>query len=198
MNYQANFGFAGRAEYKPWGQWSQYRDFTALDDTCELLVFGGGFDYTEAGHQDAIRHVVDVVYESPRGLSAYAAYLGRFTLRGGRDGQDTYDPSVRVQVAMLVTRQIEPFARYDYFHLDGRELPTGVKANVHELTLGTNYYLHSYRAKFTADVIYLPLGTPIADDAGDVLSTGATIANSSFTRGGGKEIVARVQFQLVL
>lgn len=194
---KANFGFAGRMECKATGNWVDYHDFTALGDTEPLLVFGAGADYTEAGHIDALRHVIDATYESPCGFSAFAAYMGRYTRHGGLAGQDTYDPSVRVQAAKLITARLEPFVRYGYFHLDGAELSAGSKGNVHEITAGANYYFSAHRAKLTIDVTYLPTGSPVSDDGSDTLSTGAA-GVGELTHGGGSEFIVRAQFQLIL
>ena len=45
----------------------------------DLLVVGGGLDYTESGHTGTLLHVADVQYGAPGGLGLYGAYLGRQT-----------------------------------------------------------------------------------------------------------------------
>jgi hypothetical protein len=53
--------------------------------------------------------------------------------------------------------------------------------------VGVNYFLFGHNAKVTADVGYLPNGSPINDDGTGVL-----------TDNHHNEVVARAQFQLLL
>lgn len=181
----ANWGTAGRVEYKFFGDWGAYGDATALGNKEDLLVAGAGYDYTEAGSSAAFRHVGDVQYETgPVGL--YAAYLGRYNkdnpLAGG---SDTYDWSVRLQAAYLFDSQWEAFVRYDYIRFGG--LPVGADPNVHEAAVGFNRYLHGMQARFTFDAVYLPNGSPFSDDASGVLGNR-----------GGSQFLVRGQFQFFL
>ncbi len=182
----ADFGVAARGEYKVFGDWKDYEQFTSLADRANLLVIGGGADLTEAGHTQTMRHVIDAQCNfGPLGL--YASYLGRYT-RGntiGRGG-DTYDPSARVQASYLFARHWEPFARYDYMHLDGREFKASTQSTVHELTAGANYYFYGQALKATVDVSYLPNGAPFTDAGNDILQ------NS-----GHRELIWRAQLQLL-
>jgi hypothetical protein len=184
----ANFGLAGRGEYKVFGDWRDYEQFSSQgnhDNT--LLVIGGGVDYTEAGHTDSIRHTIDAQFNvGPLGF--YGSYLGRYT-RGNTAGRggDTYDPTLRAQASYLLTPKWELFGRYDYVHFDGREFKAPTRSTVHEITAGRAYYFFGQNAKITLDVSYLPNGTPMADAGNDILIN---------TPHG--ELVARGQFQLML
>ena len=195
-----DWGVAGRVEYKVTGSWEDYRDFTALGDAEPLLVFGAGADYTEAGDTGSLVHVADVDYEGPSGLSLYAAYLGRYVRHngqppgsnGGATGTgptaDTYDATFRAQAGYVIDGRWEPFVRYEYLYFDPAGLPATVSHSpVHALTAGVNYYLYRHRAKFTADMVYLPNGSPVADDGAGIL------ANR-----GEPELLFRAQFQLAL
>jgi hypothetical protein len=181
----ANFGVGGRAEYKAFGDWRDYDQFTSLKDhEQELLVFGAGVDFTEAGHSNALRHVIDAQFNSgPLGL--YAAYLGRYTQANAAFG-DTYDASLRLQASYLFTSQIEGFGRYDFLHLDGKTVPAGTHETINEFTAGFNYYFHGHAAKFVLDLSYLPEGSPENDTGSGVLEN---------PKG---ELVGRAQFQLIL
>jgi len=196
----ADWGLAGRVEFKPMGDWKQYNGFTALGAKRPLLVFGAGADYTEAGDTQQLTHVADVQYDHPDGLMFYGAYLGRYVnhnggppgTNGGFTGTartpDTYDTTVRAEAGYLVAHHFEPFVRYEYIHFDGAELPaTSRHSVVHEVTTGFNYYFYGQRAKFTADMSYLPSGSPVSDDSSGVLTSGAR-----------NEVVVRAQFQLIL
>jgi hypothetical protein len=185
----ANWGVAGRAEYKFYGDWDRYSDASARGNKSDLLVVGAGVDYTEAGSMAAFRHVIDAQYETNK-LGLYGAYLGRFTRNntagGGPKADDTYDWSIRAQAAYAWDLHWEPFLRYDWMHLDKGGIPTGFSGSVHEITGGVNYYFFGQQAKFTFDVTYLPNGSPVNDDGSGVL----------MSKGG--QWLVRGQFQLVL
>jgi hypothetical protein len=195
----ANWGASGRVEYKAFGNWGDYTQFTSLSDKTDLLVFGAGFDYTEAGTTGAFTHVVDAQYNMPDGLALYAAYLGRYTRHNGgpptTNGQftgagpdfNTYDATLRLTAAYLIDGQWEPFVRYEYLHFDGRELSKGTNPTVHDFTLGFNYYFHGHRAKVTAGATYLPNGSPVSNTISDLQQSH-----------GGNELIVQVQFQLIL
>ncbi len=177
-----NFGLAGRAEYKLFGNWNQYDDFTALGNDKDMLVVGGGLDVTETGSRDDWRHTVDGQWETGP-LSVYGAYIGDWVHNG--PGGDSYNFGVMAQAGYLLNKQWEAFGRFDWTHFDKKTAP-GTR-NVTEFTAGVNYYMHKHNAKFTVEAVYLPKGAPIADDLSDV------IANDGHT-----EILLRAQFQLVL
>jgi hypothetical protein len=190
---KANFGLAGRVEYMAFGKWSEYEDFTTIGNTQDMLAFGAGADITEAGDTDTLLHTVDVHYETGK-LGLFGAYLGRSiedaTVGTGASAanHNGYDWGFIVQAAYLMDKHLEPFVRYDFINFDKDLLPAGTDENqVHEFTAGVNYYFKGHNAKFTADVTYLPNGTPVADTGGDIL------ASDDET-----EFVIRAQFQLLL
>ena len=197
----ANWGAAGRFEFKLLGKWDDYAQFTALGNKQTLLVVGAGADYTEAGDTGALMHVVDVQFDVPNGLSLYAAYLGRYTrhnggaigTNGGTTGtaatHNTYDSTFRLLAGYLIAQHWEPFARYEYIHVDPSEIPSGYPHTViHDITVGFNYYIFAHRAKFSAAASYLPNGSPVANTLGDLLVSPK----------GGNELIIQAQFQLIL
>jgi len=205
INYDG--GVAARVEYKVEGNWGDYNQFSALNDTKELMVLGAGADYSYGGDFNTLSHTADIQYDSPNGLSAYAAYFGRYTehnpgIPSGapvstsfasgspQTGQDTYEPSVMVQAGYLIDGKIEPYVRYEYMHLQGTAIPSGftfVQNNVSEISIGAHYYLSGNNVKFTVQGMYLPTGIPIGDDSSDVL-----ISNNR------SEIVIITQVQLLI
>jgi hypothetical protein len=206
MNFQdfsttnADWGAAGRVEWKATGNWQNYRDFTARGTTDNMLVFGAGVDYTEAGDTAQLLHVVDAQYERPGGLGLYAAYLGRavrnnagpIASNGGATGTkataDTYDATVRVTAGWAIGEHWEHFVRYEYINFDPAELPpTAGHRYLNSITLGSNYFFAGWRAKLTGEVTYLPQGSPVDEDGTNIL------ANR-----GGNEVVVRVQFQFAI
>jgi hypothetical protein len=197
----ANWGAAGRFEFKLMGNWDDYAQFTTLGNKKTLLVLGAGVDYTEAGDTGALMHVVDAQFGMPNGLTLYGAYLGRYTrnnggpigTNGGATGNapthDTYDATLRLLAGYLINQHWEPFARYEYIHVDGSEVPAGSPHTViQDITVGFNYYIFSHRAKFSAAASYLPDGSPVANTLGDLLVTPK----------GGNEVIIQAQFQLII
>jgi hypothetical protein len=198
-----NFGATGRVEYAVIGQhdkdfnpFTEYDSgFTALADTRDILVLGGGTDYTQDGKSYLLLHTIDAQYDSPSGFSLYGAYLASYRdidVAGGKSPVkwapgSYYDPGYVGQIGYLVTRQIEPFARYDYTYLQGGSTTRLGKQDVQEVTVGVNYYMYGQHAKFTVDGVYLPEGAPVDNDAFGILQDS-----------GHNEYVLRFQFQLAI
>ena len=195
----ASWGAAGRVDFKFFGKWMDYTQFTSLDDKEPLLVAGLGADYTEAGSTRQFSHVGDIQFDTPNGLSLYAAYLGRYTTNNsgppGSNGAqttpgvypDTYDSTLRFQVGYLFGRHFEPFARYEYLHFSNIELPrTAAHDTIQDITIGFNYYLVSHRMKISAAASYLPDGSPIANTQSDLLTSRRN------------QVIVQVQYQLMI
>lgn len=196
----ANWGAAGRVEWKLGGDWEDYTQFTALKDAEPLCVIGAGCDYTEAGGAGALTHVADIQYDLPEGFSIYAAYLGRYTRNNAgpptTNGQstsptaprfDTYDTTARLMVAQLFDQRIEPFFRFEYIQFDPAEITNGDCSTVPDFTAGCNYYFYGHRAKISAAASYLPNGSPVQSTIGDLLTSHR-----------GNELIGQVQFQLMI
>jgi hypothetical protein len=192
-----NWGASARAEYLAIGErepdfnpFSEYDHFTARGDSQDILVPGAGFDYSESGANKIIFHTVDAQLSTASGWSIYGAYLGVYreikTNRGVAPGS-YYDNGAMVQVAYMLTPNIEPFFRYDYSHLDGKAIPGVVQDNLNEITLGANYYFMAKEAKFTLDGTWLPNGCPTDVNYLDILQDN-----------GRNEFLLRAQFQLSL
>lgn len=173
-----NYGVEGRMEFKVSGDWKNYDDFSAMGTKSDLLVIGAGFDWTEGGDAHAIAHTVDVQWESgsmPLGL--YAAYLGNWSEVG--DDDDTYSWGALLQASYMLDDKWEVFGRYGYTDLEGSV------DELHEITIGANYYWSGHNAKATLDVSFLPNGSP--EDSG-----------LGYQGGEDMQVVIRGQFQLAL
>jgi hypothetical protein len=189
-----DYGVAARAQYKLFGDWKGYEQFSAMGLKQDLLVVGGGVDFSQGGDTDQILATADIQYGNTTGLGLYGALYGRQTLNAPKNGtatpvaqNDTFDWGAIAQASYLIPQtKVEPFVRYDYLSLDSDTVAAGAEQHVHEFTAGVNYYLHGHDAKFTFDVMYLPNGSPVADSGSDVLSSTDD------------EIVVRGQFQLLL
>ena len=80
-----DYGFSGRVEYMLLGNrtqafnpFNEYEQFTSLHAKQDILVIGGGADYSQASSNDLIAHTADIQYNSVNGLFLYAAYLGTY------------------------------------------------------------------------------------------------------------------------
>ncbi len=182
-----NFGFSGRLEYKVFGDWSAYSDFTAKGSKEDLLVVGGGADFSENGDANVTRVTIDGQYESTQGLSAYAALLYN-NVDGGGASANNYGGLA--QVGYLVTPNWEPFARYSVVMLDNE---VNGEDTFHELTAGVNYYFgengsYGHGVKFTLDLNYLPNGVPLSNSAATGLG---------YLAGTDDQFALRAQFQIV-
>ncbi|HEY8666789.1 MAG TPA: porin [Tepidisphaeraceae bacterium] len=187
-----NWGAAGRAEWKLMGDWNDYKDFSARNDTKDLLVVGGALDMTQFDGSNVYRGTADVQYENPRGLGVYGALLADYQdLRNTSAGADDslFDYGGLIQVGYLLRPNVEVFGRYDVTFLD---TPVAGEDQFHELTLGVNYFLGEdgkwgHHAKVTVDLTYLPNGAPSNQTSlGELANPGQS------------EWVARLQFQLWL
>jgi hypothetical protein len=193
-----DFGVSGRAEWMLIGNrtpefnpYTEYdRGFTSLGAQQNILVVGAGADYSEAGSNSVLFHTVDAQYNNTNGFSAYTAYMASYRALNHFEGVPVgfyYMPGFLVQMAYLVTPNIEPYVRYDYTYVPPGSAPTLSTGQVQEITVGANYYIYKQNAKFTVDAIYLPQGSPTDADALGILK------NS-----GNNEFVLRVQFQLAI
>ena len=196
-----DFGAAARVQYKFFGKWKDYEDFTTVTSSGEpLLVAGAAIDYSEAGDFDQILHTVDVQYKTGP-LALYGAFLGRSLRHGGFGGAGGVNPSPATagtgnfydygfvgKAGYALNKQWELFGQYSYINFDSGEFAAGTETDVHEVTLGVNYYLHGHAAKLTVDGTWLPNGTPVANDGGGILAE----------PNGRSEFLLRAQFQLLL
>ncbi|QOV88428.1 porin [Humisphaera borealis] len=181
----ANFGAGGRFEYKLFGDWANYRDFTAKGNKEDLLVVGGGLDWTQRGDLDTTIAGIDAQYETAWGLNAFAGIVGNFANTGAGNRSDY---GVFGQVGYLVAPAWEVFGRYDVLLLDDNFTDDDT---FNEITVGVNYFLGKdgsalHRAKITVDATFLPDGAPSTQTGIGVLA------------GNDQQFVFRAQFQLQL
>src|SRR5688572_885077 len=99
--FQANFGFAGRVEFKFAGDWKDYKDYTAKGAKQHLFVLGAGGDWTQRDGSDQYLGTADVQWESPTGLSAYAALYSRSIEPNDDNGNSRFDWGGQAQIGYL-------------------------------------------------------------------------------------------------
>jgi hypothetical protein len=162
-----DFGVYARAQYKLFGDWKSYADFTALGNKKDLLVVGTGADWSQNGDVNVIRHSIDVQWETGP-LGTYGGFYGRYT--DGAATGSTWDFGGVVQAGFLLNLQWEVFARYDFLKLEDQ---TNGEDLFHEVTVGLNYYIHKHNLKVTLDASWLPNGVPANQDAiGEIAEVG--------------------------
>ncbi len=185
------WGVAGRLEFKAMGDWKSYRDFSAMNNKENLLVIGGGFDFSDAEEDGEVwTGALDVQFETDK-LGLFGAAIVRSIdkkLLGTRDNMT--DWGLLVQAGYMLSPSWEIFGRYDVTIFD--EDVIADEDTFHEFTIGLNYFLGEngaagHRAKITVDLTWLPNGAPNEQ-------TGLGILGNTDK----DEVVLRGQFQLVL
>jgi hypothetical protein len=199
-----DYGLAGRAEWKFFGRWKDYGQVGAVDTKHPLLVVGTGFDYSERGRDGQLVAVADAMYGDQTGLNFYGAFVDRYTTHNfgaytqsgtgasiitpdpAVAGKSTNEYSILLEGGYIIDHKIEPFARYEFMHLQGDAAGSHNWINV--VTSGVNYYFHGHRVKLTLQAMWLPQGLPFDDGASDELAS----------PGGHNEIDFEAQLQLLL
>ena len=182
-----NFGASGRFNYKIFGHWADYTQFSARGIKEDLLVAGAGVDFNEAGDTNITRLTTDLQWANTQGFSAYGEL--NYNNTSGSTSSDDYGALGQVGWVLDPSApQYELFARYAYVHLD--EAVAGGN-NFHEIAVGVNYFFGpngswGNNVRLTVDLNYLPSGSP-----GNI--TGLGYLSSS-----GNEVVLRTQLQLAL
>ncbi len=190
----ADWGAEARVEYFVSGHPRQYEDYSAMGNNNDLLVFGGGLSYTEAGNTNHFLQTMDGQYENTHGLGISGAVFGRASSNAPQGvaptvttEHDLFDWGFFAQAGYMVLPKWEPFVRYSFINYGSDGIPADAENHVHEITAGVNYYMHGYGAKLSLDVDWLPNGSPINDDGAGIL------ANN-----GGSEFIVRAQLQLAI
>lgn len=195
-SHSFDFGVTGRLEWKHSGDWKAYQDFSAMGNKEDLLVLGGGVDWSQSGDGDVITGTVDGQWENSGGLGIYGAVLVQNSneeLVGGTD--DVTDWGFLLQAGYMLNEAWELFGRYDGTYLDSDVVFANgeTEDTFHEITVGLNYFLGTngsagHKAKITVDLTYLPNGAPGSDSGLGILGD----------TNGEAEWVVRGQFQLVI
>lgn len=182
----SDVGGSARLEYKFFGDWKSYADASHIDSPEDLLVLGGGVSASQ-GDLTKYRSTMDLQWEFlERGTLFTAAFLNHTT---DTDVPSATDVGFNVQLGWLLTKQFEPYARYNVsiFEFD----QANGEDTAQEYTVGFNFYpkLGSYignNAKFSLDLSYLPDGSPVK------------ASNLGVQKGSGEQWMARIQFRFIL
>lgn len=163
---ESDYGVTGRVEFKPFGKWDAFKDFTSPAGSDYALLIGaaghveGGDSSSSAfttGTYEYASWVADITAEGDgwnvyiAGVGGYTDYNG-FIATGADESNDDY--GLIAQGGFLIPdTKIEPFIRYAGLFTDPDRTADG-QDTFSSLTLGANYYLYGHAAKFTADVVW--------------------------------------------
>ncbi len=155
----ADLAVAGRAEFLLGGDWKAVEDFTAINTTEDTSVAGVGGEVLFQGDTVLVIATGDYRQEQTNGLTIYGAGFATF---GQFEGESTFNVGGVGQVGKVLDNGYEPFGRVSVLVLDD-DLPTVADDFSLEITGGVNIYLDEsmpHRVKVTADVGFLPVGSP--------------------------------------
>lgn len=182
-DYQ-NFGLAVRGEYKVFGKWNDYSDFSARGTKEPLLVVGGGADWAQGGNGDVYRMTLDAQYEHQSGVGLFGSVLHNIeTGSADSDIDDSWGLLAQAGYMLPNLKGWEVFGRYGWIKLQEE---SGGHDVFHEITGGFNKYIVGRNAKFTVDLNYLPNGS-----FGGASGLGVKNEEES-------QVIFRAQFQLLL
>lgn len=159
---------SARAELLLEGDWSQRADFNSFRDEDPFMLFGiaghiqDGDTLAGAGGANIYTNDTRISQWTADfqwglgGSSIYAAVIGNYEERPGGAEYDQY--GVLVQGQVLITDDIELFARYEWGDLDGQAAAFAaanpgatMEDTLSVLTVGATKYLAGHAMKFTAD-----------------------------------------------
>jgi hypothetical protein len=164
-NVATNFGVAGRVDYKVFGKWKDADDLTGIAGREDLLVIGGGVDFSQGDNNSTVHYTVDAQYQLRRKLVLLAALYGnQVDLRNTSGPSNRSDWGVQVEAGYFITPALQAIARYSLVKFDS-SFKTGGEDTFHEISGGLNWFFgkdgeFGNRAKLTIDVNYLPNGSP--------------------------------------
>ncbi len=182
------YAVTARVQGKLDGEWGQMKDLVAYED--DFAAFVGGAIHVEkqegAGADELLAWTVDGVIKTGN-LAAMAAVMGA---SGDIDDRDQL--GVIVQAGYNLTKEWQPFLRYDYIDDDAAD-------ELNAVTAGVNYFLKKHNAKFTADIVYIfepenPSGVP-GLNSGE-FSSGLGLSSTGLN-GDDDQFAVRAQFQLL-
>lgn len=184
-----DFGFAGRLDYFAIGKSrKQYDNLSGYGSTEDLLVFGGGLSFSQAGDSNVLFQVIDAQYSNPNGLTLFGQLLGAYREIGAGEPIDPgnfYDWGFLVQGSYLFTKKLEGYVRYDLTNFDG-ESNVGDQDTYQEITVGMNYFFKANNIRMSIDFNWLPDGAP------------TNLPGLNYLTGDDNQFVIRGQFQLFI
>jgi hypothetical protein len=164
-NVATDFGVAGRVDYKVFGKWKDVDDLTGTAGRADLLVIGGGVDFSQGDNNSTVHYTMDAQYQLRRKLALLVALYGnQADLRNTSGPSSRSDWGVQVEAGYFITPALQAIARYSLVKFDS-DFKTGGEDTFHEISGGLNWFFgkdgeFGHRARLTIDVNYLPNGSP--------------------------------------
>jgi predicted porin len=164
-NVATDFGVAGRVDYKIFGRWGDADDLTGVWGREDLLVVGGGVDFSQGDNNSTWHYTVDAQYQFLKKFVVLAALYGdHVESRNQPSISDRTDWGAQVEAGYFFTPSLQAIARYSLVKFD-HDFKTGGADTFHEISGGVNWFFGQNgqlgnRAKLTIDVNYLPNGSP--------------------------------------
>ena len=153
-NTKTNYAFAGRADFKISGDWSQFDDFSSFKGEEAGMMAGVAMMYQRANWNSIVEGgksfgiTGDFTWDFG-GASLFAS--GVWVNADSPSGSASNNPwGVSVQGGYFVTEEVELFARYEYIDYDVSDSDT---SKYNGMTLGANYFF-AKGVKFTCDFTY--------------------------------------------
>lgn len=198
-----NYSFAGRAEFKISGDWSQFDDFSSAKGSEAGMMAGVAAVYQRANWNSGTLGTNngskmfgvtgDFTWDFG-GASLFASAV--WVNNEDPAGMKSNPWGVMVQGGYFVTEEAELFARYEFINYDTPD--TGNGSNKYNgLTVGANYFFNA-NVKLTCDFTY-NMKSLSGANAGAALN-GAGLRRDSFDnsgKGNKGQYVLRAQLQLL-
>lgn len=182
----SEFSVTGRAEWKLFGPWGQYKTYDAFRGSEPALVLGSAMHYQQGESNsdmpDQWMWTADGLWQGD-GWNLVAAVVGSHK-RGGSPSKGDF-VGFLLQGGYFVTDNVELLARYEYADSD----LTGVD-DLSIATIGSSVFFSKFNARWTTDLGYA--FNPVAD-RWDASSAGYLVD----TGGEDGQIVLRSQLQLL-
>ena len=168
-----SYAFAGRAEYKISGDWSQFKDFSSKRGSNSGMMAGVSA-VTQRANQNLSADVDGTKVYGITGdftwdMSGASLFVsGVWTnVDSPNAGGDSNPWGVTIQGGYFVTESVEAFVRYEYMDFDPSIRTNAAKYD--GFTVGGNWFINS-SVKFSADFSYnfssLAAGAFVASSAG--------------------------------
>ncbi|MFB0986832.1 MAG: porin, partial [Phycisphaerales bacterium] len=167
-----NYSFAGRAEYKISGDWSQFKDFSSKRGSNSGMMAGVSA-VTQRANQNLSADVDGTKVYGITGdftwdMSGASLFVsGVWTNVDSPTGDDSNPWGVTIQGGYFVTESVEAFVRYEYMDFDPSIRTNAAKYD--GFTVGGNWFINS-SVRFSADFSYnfasLAAGAFVASSAG--------------------------------
>ena len=152
-----NYSFAGRAEYKISGDWSQFKDFSSKRGSNSGMMAGVSA-VTQRANQNLSADadgtkVYGITGDFTWDMSGASLFVsGVWTnVDSPNAGGDSNPWGVTIQGGYFVTESVEAFVRYEYMDFDPSIRTNAAKYD--GFTVGGNWFINS-SVKFSADFSY--------------------------------------------